>query len=426
MMKRLLIFLAVCFTVQPFLFAQNFADSIREKEVSETLSFLASDDLKGRGNYTPELITAANFIAGKFREYGLQPFPGDFNFHQPFNPNSGKDIYRDVVNVNGKTLDQSQFIYLSPDIIPAPKKISDFKLIVFSGEFTDSIFLSHWLDTTDVFILWTGNSKTSQEIPLEKFRHPGFPPAKNILFISSNEKVESIDVSVNKKYLANVLFNVVGVLPGKTKRNEVVIFSAHYDHIGSSKGRGDKIFNGANDDASGTTAVIELAKYFSLRNDNERTIFFCAFAGEELDLYGSTYLASLLQPASVKTVINIEMIGGTNVGGKNSLFITGTEYSDFEKIFKRELKEEKISVKSEPGRDLFKRSDNYSFALKGIPAHTVMCSDDYDPCYHKACDEVGRIDIQNMTRIIKAIAKGSESIISGKDTPMRINPDDLK
>jgi Zn-dependent M28 family amino/carboxypeptidase len=230
-------------------------------------------------------------------------------------------------------------------------------------------------------------------------------------------------VTVDKNYSNNVLFNIIGVLPGKTKRNEFVIFSAHYDHIGSAKGKGDNIFNGANDDASGVAAVLTLAKYFSLRNDNERTIFFCAFAGEELGLYGSSYLASMLKPEPIKAVINIEMIGKTNVTGKNSFFVTGSGYSNIEKIFKANLKGGNIKIKSEPGRDLFQRSDNYPFALKGIPAHSIMCSDDYDPCYHKPCDEVKNIDIENMTMIIKAIEKASQSLINGKDTPSRVTAD---
>jgi hypothetical protein len=121
-------------------------------------------------------VTAANFISGKFKECGLQPFPGDFNFHQPFNARSSRDIYRDVIEWNGKVLDQSQFIYLSPDILPPAKTLADFKLIEYNGDFNDSIFLAHWLDTVNILISWKANLLQGQKIPLEKFRHPGFPP----------------------------------------------------------------------------------------------------------------------------------------------------------------------------------------------------------------------------------------------------------
>ena len=76
--------------------------------------------------------------------------------------------------------------------------------------------------------------------------------------------------------------------------------------------------------------------------------------------------------------------------------------------------------------NLFERSDNFPFALKGIPAHTIMCSDDSDPCYHKTCDDFKTIDIKNMTTIIRAIAQGSQSIIDVRDTPTRINTNQLR
>ncbi|HRF19915.1 MAG TPA: M28 family peptidase, partial [Chitinophagaceae bacterium] len=75
---------------------------------------------------------------------------------------------------------------------------------------------------------------------------------------------------------------------GRTKADEVLVFSAHYDHMGIINGNSkDSIMNGANDDASGTTAMLALAEYFAMRGDNERTLLFCAFAGEEFGLVGS-------------------------------------------------------------------------------------------------------------------------------------------
>ncbi len=83
------------------------------------------------------------------------------------------------------------------------------------------------------------------------------------------------------------LLNVIGVLEGKFKRSEAIIFCAHYDHVGIEN---REVYNGANDNASGVTALIVLAEYFSKRKDNERTIIFCGFSGEELGLFGSSAL----------------------------------------------------------------------------------------------------------------------------------------
>jgi len=222
-----------------------------------------------------------------------------------------------------------------------------------------------------------------------------------------------------------VLFNVVGVLPGKSLAHEALIFSAHYDHLGQGDtGSSDSIYNGANDNASGTTALLVLADYFAKRNDNERTLIFCAFSGEELGLLGSGVFVNNLNADSIVAMINIEMIGITKPKRKNTFFITGAYYSNLRQIFKNNLNSTIVKIINEPDekKQLFKRSDNLHFALKGIPAHSIMCSDDDDKCYHQPCDEAQRIDIKNMTEIIKAIAIATHSIIMGKDTPSRINP----
>lgn len=224
-----------------------------------------------------------------------------------------------------------------------------------------------------------------------------------------------------------IMFNVIAVLPGKTLVNEVVLFSAHYDHIGmlnagmSDPGR-DFIFNGANDDASGTTALIMLAHYFAQKQDNERTIVFCAFSGEELGLLGSNVFVNTVDLKNVIAGINIEMIGRTNASLKNSFFITGERYSNLSRIAKKNLKGTGYRIVSEPDekKQLFKRSDNYSFAQLGIPAHSFMCSDDDEPCYHKVCDEVKRIDIPNMVNVIKAILLATRSLVDGKDKPGKL------
>ena len=420
-MKNFFFFLGVCFSLQLFssvLSAQDLVDSIRKEEAYEILNFLSSDDLEGRGNFTPGLTIAANFIANRFAEYGLQPLQGNFNFYQPFNAKDSRSINRDRVKLNGKNLDPSQFIYLSSEVMPPSLALNDFKVVEYDGTFTDSILLAHWSDTTNTLIWWKRTSSDKKEIPFENIQTPNFPPSKNILVVSGVGLPHSLVIRVNETYRESVLLNMVGVLPGKTKPGEIIIFSAHYDHIGLTDGR---INNGANDDASGTTAVLMLAKYFALQHNNDRTIFFCAFAGEELGLFGSTFFASLVKPEYIKSVINIEMIGKTNAAGKNSLIITGARYSSFEQILRTNLKNNTVQIHPDPEKNnLFRRSDNFPFAEMGIPAHTIMCSDDNDSCYHQACDDVKSIDIENMISVIKAIIIGTSTIISGQDTPTRI------
>ena len=225
---------------------------------------------------------------------------------------------------------------------------------------------------------------------------------------------------ISKRRLAN---NVIGVLSGKTKPEEFVVFSAHYDHLGIKREGEDKIFNGANDDASGTTAVIALAKYFKALDNNERTIVFVAFTGEEIGGLGSGYFSENINPAKVVAMFNIEMIGTESKWKKNSAYITGYEKSDFGLILQRNLKNTNFIFYPDPypEEQLFYRSDNATLAALGVPAHTISTSKmDVEANYHKVSDEVSTLDLNNMTEIIKAIALSSQSIINGQDTPTRV------
>ena len=217
--------------------------------------------------------------------------------------------------------------------------------------------------------------------------------------------------------------NVIGILPGKSKPDEYVIFSAHYDHLGSVEDGIDKIYNGANDDASGTTAVIALAKYFKDLGHNERTIIFVAFTGEEIGGFGSKFFSAKMDPSKVVAMFNIEMIGTESKWGNNSAYITGFEKTDFGAILQRNLEGSNFKFYPDPypKEQLFYRSDNARLAAQGVPAHTISTSKmDVEANYHKLSDEVSTLDLDNMTEIIKAIAISSQSIISGKDTPSRV------
>ena len=237
--------------------------------------------------------------------------------------------------------------------------------------------------------------------------------------------------------------NIVGAIRGKTKPYELVIFSAHYDHIGTATTNpyphfggtgkvrsGDAIYNGANDNASGVSAVISLAKYFAKQNNIERTLLFVAFAGEEQGLLGSKYFSSMVEPDSIIAVINLEMIGRKyDKSGKP--YMTGSLNSNLIDILNRRLFENNAEIygKKYIMRDkftnekLFSRSDNYPFALLGIPAHTIMATSPTDDYYHSLGDEVSTLDFKLMNEIIKAIAISCQGLVDGTDTPKRLkNP----
>ena len=236
-------------------------------------------------------------------------------------------------------------------------------------------------------------------------------------------------------------YNIIGVLPGRSKPGEVIIFSAHYDHIdrrgpmftGKSRGKidnSDAIFNGANDNASGVSAMITLARYFGQLKNNERTIMFIAFSGEELGLLGSWSFVRNINPDNFIAVLNLEMLGGRHPGYYGKPFITGNRFSNLYQILNSELStlnRKKYGKKyfTVDNEDLFHRSDNYPFAKQGIPAHTIMAGSSQDERYHTVSDEVETLNINKMTEVVRAIALSARSIISGVVTPRRINPDDI-
>jgi Zn-dependent M28 family amino/carboxypeptidase len=172
-----------------------------------------------------------------------------------------------------------------------------------------------------------------------------------------------------------------------------------------------------------------LAKYFGQMKTNERTLVFATFAAEEIGGYGSQYFSKQFDPALTMAMFNIEMIGTESKWGTNSAYITGYERTDMGKILEKNLEGTKFSFHPDPypSQQLFFRSDNATLARQGVPAHTISTSKmDSEKYYHTPDDEIGTLDMNNMAEVIKAIAISSSSIISGNDTPSRVDVSTLK
>jgi len=164
-------------------------------------------------------------------------------------------------------------------------------------------------------------------------------------------------------------------------------------------------------------------------NNNERSIIFTAFVAEEIGGYGSQHFSKQLNPDEVVAMFNLEMIGTDSKWGNNSAYITGFEKSSMGSILQKNLEGSAFKFYPDPypEQQLFYRSDNATLARLGVPAHTISTSKmDNEPNYHKVSDEIETLDMVNMTEIIKAIAISSSSIISGKDTPSRVDTAQLR
>lgn len=388
--------------------------------IRKAVTFLASDNMKGRPNFSKEQLNAAKFLYNEFRQAGLKPFQGFNNYLITFSVKDSAGDKGAELMWNGKRVPADQYYYIPSQQKPRILTRDSFLIVHLPDNVPDSIIKGYWDNAENVLFEVYVPKDSSLHKMVDRIAVPGYPPKSDILICGLGEMSGTVSLNYFGGYPLSPLYNIVGVLPGKSKSSEMVIFSAHYDHIGKGmNGSEEVIYNGANDNASGVAAVLSLARYYASRGNNERTLVFCLFAAEELGLVGSTTFASIIDGRKVKAVINLEMIGQTSVTGKNSFFITGESYSTLNSIFSKNLKNDKVKTRwYNDQSNLFARSDNYPFFLKGIPAHTIMSSDEKEPCYHKACDDAGKIDFVNMAEIIRAVAKGCETIISGVDTPV--------
>jgi Zn-dependent M28 family amino/carboxypeptidase len=204
-------------------------------------------------------------------------------------------------------------------------------------------------------------------------------------------------------------WNVVGILPGTDAGKEAILLTAHLDHLGIGPAKnGDRIYNGADDDASGTTAVIELARVFAAAPRGARTLIFVLFGSEELGGYGNRYFLehSPVPLDHILANLEFEMIGRRDPAlPRDGLWLTGYERSDLGP----ELVRHGASLVADPHpqEKFFTRSDNYSLAKRGIVAHTVS-SFGLHADYHQPGDELNRIDFPHMTRAIQSMVEPIE------------------
>lgn len=206
-------------------------------------------------------------------------------------------------------------------------------------------------------------------------------------------------------------FNIVGVIEGNDPvlKNEYIILGAHYDHIGISKDgiNGDTINNGANDDASGVTAVAEIAKYFGTHKTNKRSIVVAFFTAEEVGLLGSEHLAEKLKKRefNLYAMLNFEMIG-VPMRADYTAYITGFSKSTMATKLNDYAGKKLVGYfPMEFQYQLFMRSDNYPFFKQfEVPCQTV-CTFDFEnyPYYHHVDDEFELMDIKHMTSFIQDV-----------------------
>lgn len=433
MMKYLYYPLLSLFLVQTAC-AQDINKIITKDYVDHLIKTLSADDMQGRATFSPGIDKAATFIETEFKQIGLQPLKGATGYRQLFYKYQLSPL-SSTVSLDGKAVNPSDILVLS----------NNTEKIDFDATNSDG-----WikLDTSKNFksqirplmaakkrqLILVDPKFTSDFNQIKSYFSKGASldekdlkqanPSAVVLVLASNTEIKDFHVSLIYSLKKMALFNVAGIIPGKSKAKELVVFSGHYDHLGILKPVGqDSIANGADDDASGTTAMISLAKYYKKLNNNERTLIFVAFTAEEIGGFGAKYFSQQLNPDEVIAMFNIEMIGKDSKFGKNTAFITGYDKSDFGKILQKNLTGTAFTFYPDPypQQNLFYRSDNATLAALGVPAHTISTDKiDIDDKYHTVKDEYSTLDTENILSTIKAVAKSAITIVNGTDTPTRI------
>lgn len=211
--------------------------------------------------------------------------------------------------------------------------------------------------------------------------------------------------------------NVIGILNGtNTLNKKYIIVSAHFDHIGIRGGQADSIYNGADDNATGISMLLSIARYFSVNKlKPKHSIIFSSFSGEENGLKGSRYFCDNLDINAEDIILNInfEMLGRPETIGKQKYYITGIEYTNlFDILTGFNLdKEWKVEDIGEFNKMLFRMSDNFSFVKinskegkPGVPAHTFSMGLPGNDYLHRPNDEARYIDFDNMVGFSKYVS----------------------
>jgi hypothetical protein len=385
---------------------QAVADRITADSLRGHLSFIASDALEGRGTPSRGLDLAAEYIAAQFRRAGLEP-AGDDGYFQTATLTAreqNSENFEFTVFAQGKT------IHIPPN--------------------ETAIFPDKPLQFDNVPIKQTTRGVSIEGLDLPSVRElrgaqvfdPEAPrrPARNS--IAAPELIDFLKNASDPRVTLRILppvehstkvRNVAGILRGSDPalQNTYVMLTAHYDHVGMGGSGPDKIFNGANDDGSGTVSVMEVASAIAAQNPHpKRSILFMTFFGEEMGDLGSHYYGRhpLVPLANTIADLNLEQIGrtddseGPQVG---TATVTGFDFSDMTKVLRDAGALTGIKVyKNEKNSDpYFARSDNQALADMGVPAHTLGVAFEF-PDYHGVGDEWQKIDYANMAKVDRAVA----------------------
>ena len=402
--------------------------TVKPEWVSAHEAFLASDALQGRGSGTRDEAIAAAYTAAQFQSYGLKPAPGMAGYVQPavipqrrlagaasLSWGEGKTASDlTLFLTTGQPASGRLLVPASED--PAALKAQEGDVLLASGPapamawFTAAdkagvklVILRESESTRGLFADMGGEARLLRINPAKPHVRPALLSVSPALFDQlAAAKGQSLSFTPPAVIDAPLTtHNAIGYLPGSDPKAGTLLFTAHLDHLGV---RPDgTIMHGANDDASGTVAVLELARALAAGQRPKRSILFVCYGAEELGMLGARYFGEH-SPVPLNEIIanlEFEMIGAQDPKlPEKTLMMTGFERSDFGEALKRQGF--RVTADPYPEQHFFQRSDNYQLALTGIVAHTVS-GWAVTPTYHDASDDLAHIDLPFMTAVIQSL-----------------------
>jgi len=431
---RIVLLLTIC----PAVVSQDQPWKVKPEWVRAHEMFLASDALRGRASASPDELLAATYVAAQFERFGIKPGLSDGSYIQPveltepvirgkitittpqskFRPlEQGKDFF--VTRTRGESISGPLLRIAAENASTA--QIQPGAVVLLDGDLADpsrTVFRRLLLAGAKAVLQTQAPNQRPVPVQPPSIR-PHLPGAE-----ASSGGLTAISITADAgRRLAGLpdgttvairipttdeprySYNAVGVLPGKnSEAGKVILLSAHLDHLGVREPiNGDSIYNGANDDASGTTAVIELAHALASGPTPQRTIYFVCYGSEELGGLGSTYFRehSPMQLGRIAANLEFEMIGNQDPKmAKGTMLLTGWDRSNLGPT----LVEHGALLGDDPypEQHFFERSDNYPLALKGVVAHTAG-GWGTPPTYHKPDDDIAHLDFDFMTAAIQSL-----------------------
>ena len=400
-------------------------------------SFLASDALGGRGSATRNEEIAAEYVASEFAGYGLKTAPGMTGYLQSAEVAASELDGHATLAAGQVTLhegDELRLLSSSGQDVTAPlRRISGDKASIaglkpgsavvltsagsgLTSTFRElrrakpSLIVVKQDENTDKLRTQMGG-KTRIQIRLKE--DTSAPPASILVLSAATfEQLAAVPEETSVALAVHTLpqthprmtYNAVGFLPGSDAAGGTILLTAHLDHLGTAAPvNGDGIYNGANDDAAGTTAVMELAHALAAGPKLKRSVLFVCYGSEEAGELGSEYFGkhSPVELKDLVTNLEFEMIGNQDPKmPKGTLLLTGWERSNLGPTLKEHGA--KVGPDPYPEQHFFERSDNYQLALQGVVAHTAA-GWGTPPTYHQPNDDLEHLDVEFVTEAIQSL-----------------------